>query len=93
MWGSPNNLNSAADYKNAVDWCRARNSGKAEMIAKLEGLRDDVYILTLKESSKDKPADEQTADDYEQTLDPNPPKKRLGITDAQINTWIEELKA
>lgn len=91
MLGKPTILNSAADYQNAVDYYKVHKSEKAVMIKKLENLRDNIYILVLKESSKGKDPEEQTADDFEKVLNPNPLKKKLGISDAQINTWIEEL--
>lgn len=93
MIGFPKSLTSKKDWENAVSYAIENKEGKGALISRLENLRDNIYIKTLKESSKEKSSEEQTPDDYEEAEDPNPTKKRLGIDDVEINKWIKELEA
>lgn len=92
MIGYPKNLNSKSDWINFVNYAMTNSQYKKRAISKLENLRDDIYINTLKESSKEVEAEKQTSDDYEKTLNPSCEKTKLNISDDEINSWIKELE-
>ena len=91
MVGIPSICNTKADWENAVEYAVAYNTGKGGLKSRLEHLRDDHYKLVLKESSKDVPAEEQTADDYEKVEDPACEKNKLAVSDEWINALIARL--
>lgn len=93
MIGLPTEMQTKKDWHNAADYAIKHKTGIGTMIEKLESLRDDIYINVLKDSSKEKPADEQTPDDYEKVENPACEKIQLGFTDTEINQLIAELKA
>lgn len=92
MVGIPRYCQTKKDWQNAVDYAVAYNTGKSELHSRLEHLRDDHYMNVLKESSKGKPAEEQTPDDYEPIDNPAAEKYRLGFTDNEIDALMEALK-
>ncbi len=91
MVGIPKYCQTKKDWQNAVSYAVKYNMGKAELYSRLQRLRDDHYMNVLKEKSKDKPAEEQTADDYEAVDDPAAEKYKLGFSDAEINALMEVL--
>mgnify|MGYP007069864697 FL=1 len=91
MVGIPASCNTKADWENAVEYAVVHNTGKGGLKSRLEHLRDDHYKLVLKESSKDVPVEEQTADDYEKVEDPAAEKNKLAVSDEWINTLIAKL--
>lgn len=92
MIGIPKVYNSKEDYYNAVDYANEHNSGKGIVLAALNSLKDNVYMLVLKESSKDVPAEKQTPEDFEKVENPNCDKVRLGFTDGEIEALMKKLK-
>jgi len=92
MVGFPKELRTKQDYLNAVDYAKSTGTDKAVMIARLESLKSNTTIMVLKNSSKGKPAEEQTQDDYESAPDPNCEMRRLEFTEAEINNLIGGLK-
>lgn len=91
MVGIPTYCQTKKDWQNAVEYAVQKNTGKRELYIRLQHLRDDHYMNVLKESSKGKPTEEQTPDDYEAVDNPAANKYRLGFTDAEINTLMEAL--
>ena len=92
MVGIPKVYNTKQDYENAVAYTVKTNSGKAEVARALHDLKDNVYMLVLKESSKDVPAEEQTADDYKKVENPNCKKNQLGFTDEEIDALLAKVE-
>ena len=92
MVGIPKHCQTKKDWRNAVDYAVAHNTGKAELYSRLEHLRDDHYMNVLKESSREKPVEEQTPEDYEEVDNPAAEKYKLGFSDAEINALMEALK-
>ena len=89
MVGIPKYCQTKKDWQNAVDFAIAQNKGKTELYSRLEQLRDNHYMNVLKKSSKDKPVEEQTPEDYEPVDNPAAEKYRLGFTDEEINRYLE----
>lgn len=92
MVGIPNHCQTKKDWQNAVDYVVAHNTGKTELYSRLEHLRDDHYMNVLKESSRGKPVEEQTPEDYEEVENPAAEKNKLGFSDTEINALMEALK-
>lgn len=92
MVGIPSKYNTKKDYENAVDYAVKTNSGKGEVARVLHDLQDNVYMLVLKETSKDVPAEEQKADDFEKVLNPACKKNKLGFTDQEINALLAKVE-
>lgn len=92
MVGIPKHCQTKKDWQNAVDYAVSHNTGRTELRSRLQHLRDDHYMNVLKEESKTKPAEEQTADDYEAVDNPAAEKYRLGFADSEINDLMEALK-
>jgi len=92
MVGIPKECQTKKDWQNAVDYAVRHNTGKTELHSRLRHLRDDHYMNVLKEESKEKPVEEQTADDYESMDNPASEKYRLGITDEEIEKMMEALR-
>ena len=92
MVSIPSYCQTKKDWQNAVNYAIEHKTGKSELRHRLEHLRADHYMNVLKESSKDKPVEEQTPDDYEPVDNPTAPKYKIGITDTEINALLEALK-
>lgn len=92
MIGVPSVYNTKKDYENTVAYAVKTNSGKAEVARALHDLQDNIYMLVLKESSKDVPAEDQTANDYEKVENPACKKNKLGFTDAEINALLAKVE-
>jgi len=92
MVGLPNIILTKQDWLNAVDYARSTGKGKDVMIARLTGLKQNTKINILKLTSQDKPAEEQTPDDFEPVDDPNCDLIRLGFTEREINNLIGALQ-
>lgn len=92
MVGIPKECQTKKDWQNAVDYAVKHNTGKTELYSRLQHLRDDHCMNVLKEESKEKPVEEQTADDYESMDNPASEKYRLGITDEEIEKMMEALR-
>jgi len=92
MIGLPENLLTKKDWYNAVDYAKSTGDGKDVMINRLNSLKQNTKINVLKQSSRGKSAEEQTADDYEPVDDPNCELTRLGFTEAEINGLIRGLE-
>ncbi len=92
MVGVPKHCQTKKDWQNAVNYAVEHNMGKSELYSRLEHLRDDHYMNVLREESKEKPAEEQTPDDYEPVDNPAAEKYRLGFTDTEINALMGALK-
>jgi hypothetical protein len=92
MIGLPGNLFTMEDWLNAVEYAKAHSTGKDVMVSRLNGLKLNTKMNILKKSSLDKPADEQTPDDFEAVDDPNCEMLRLGFTVAQIENLIGGLQ-
>lgn len=92
MVGIPKFCQTKKDWQNAVNFATAKNTGKAELYSRLQQLRDNHFMNVLKNSSKSKPAEEQTPDDFEAVDNPAAEKYRLGFTDEEINKLMEALK-
>jgi hypothetical protein len=91
MVGMPKTLKTRKDWINACEYAKSTGTGKAALAARLQSLKNDKFMLVLKDSSADKPAEEQTPEDYESVIDPACEKARLGFTDGEINNLIGEL--
>jgi hypothetical protein len=92
MVGFPKQLKTKQDWLNAFAYAKASGEGKAELSGLLLELKSHTTVLVLKNASKNKPAEEQTPDDYEAKPDPGCEKIRLGFTDSEIDTLIGGLK-
>ncbi len=92
MIGFPNELRTKQDYLNAVDFVKSTGTDKTMMIAKLESLKSNTNMMVLKDSSKSKLPEKQTQEDYVLVPDPDCEMKRLGFTEAEINSLIGGLK-
>ncbi len=49
-------------------------------------------MLVLKRTSKDKPAEEQTPEDFENVENPACAKHKLGFTDDEINALLSKVE-
>jgi orotidine-5'-phosphate decarboxylase len=92
MIGLPGNLFTREDWINAVEYAKAHSTGKDVMISRLNGLKSNTKINILKSTALDKPAEEQTPEDFEAIDDPNCEMLRLGFTAAQIENLIGGLQ-
>lgn len=92
MIGIPSVFNTKQDYYNAVDYACSKNEGKPYVAKALHDLKDNVYMLVLKKSSKDKPAEEQTPEDFEKVENPACTKYQLGFTDDEINALLSKVE-
>jgi hypothetical protein len=92
MVGFPNELKTKQDWLNAVSYATLTKDGKTVLINRLLELKNNTTVLVLKASSKDKPSEEQTLDDFERVDDPACEKNRLGFTDVEIDKIIRSLK-
>jgi|LSPZ01.1.fsa_nt_gi hypothetical protein len=90
MYGVPYRLNTKQDWLNAAEYVN-QNGGKAELVSRLRELRDRSKIKVLKPGIT-KPAEEQTAEDYQDVDDPGCEKIHLGFTDAEINRLLQTLE-
>ena len=88
MVGLPKELKTKQDWLNAINYAKATGDGKAIMKYRLEELKTNTTVLVLKETSQDKPSEEQDETDFERVDDPACEKIRLGFTDQEINTLI-----
>jgi hypothetical protein len=88
MVGLPKQLNTKADWLNAVQYAKTTGDGKAVMRGRLLSLKTNSTILVLKTASANKDSEEQTPEDYEAALDPGCEKARLGFTDNEIDELI-----
>ena len=91
MVGIPTDLLTREDWYNAVDYVKSTNDGKGIMIDRLNNLMRNTKILVLKKTSEEKPAEEQTPDDFELVDDPNSDFARLAFTKADIENLIRSL--
>ena len=91
MIGLPYNLSTKQDWLNAVEYVKATGDSKGEMRARLLELKNNVKMLVLVESAETKQSEKQTQANFISMDDPNCEKRRLGFTDAEINTLIGEL--
>lgn len=92
MVGVPKYCQTKKDWQNAVAYAIEHNTGKRELYSRLEHLRDDHYMNILKESSRNKPSEELTQDDYKPVENPAAEKIKLGFSDVEINSLMEALK-
>jgi hypothetical protein len=88
MVGLPKQLNTKADWLNAVNYAKTTGEGKAVMRGRLLSLKLNSTIFVLKASSANKDSEDQTPEDYEAALDPGCEKARLGFTDEEIDELI-----
>jgi hypothetical protein len=88
MVGLPKQLNTKADWLNAVQYAKTTGEGKATMCTRLLSLKTNTTILVLKAASKNKDSEEQTPEDYEAAIDGGCEKVRLGFTDDEIDELI-----
>lgn len=91
MVGIPIYCQTKKDWQNAVEYAVSHKTGKRELYSRLQHLRDDHFMNVLKESSKNKPVEKQTPEDYEAVDNPAAAKYRLGFTDPEINALMEAL--
>ena len=92
MVGIPNIYNTKQDYYNAVDYVCSKNKGKSYVAKDLHDLKDNVYMLVLKRTSKDKSIEEQTPEDFENVENPACAKHQLGFTDDEINALLSKVE-
>lgn len=92
MVGFPKELRTKQDYLNAVAYVKSTGAGKTLLLARLESLKANTKIMVLKESSKAKPSEEQTQEDYKAIDDPNCEMIRLGFSETEINKIISEVQ-
>ena len=92
MVGMPAVCKTKKDWKNATDYAIANNTGKDQLYNRLEQLKNNHYKNVLKKESMDKPAEDQTPEDYEAVGDPAAEKYKLGFTDGEIEKLQKELK-
>jgi hypothetical protein len=88
MVGLPQNLQTRADWINAYQYAVIQNGEqKAVMKNRLQALKETGTMLVLK-PGVDKPAEEQTPEDFEPVDDPASPLARSGLSAAEINSMI-----
>lgn len=92
MIGIPSVFNTKQDFYNAVDYACSKNEGKALIAKALHDIQDNIYMLVLKKTSKDKPAEEQTPEDFEKVENPACMKYQLGFSDEEINALLVRLE-
>jgi hypothetical protein len=92
MVGFPKELRTKQDWLNAVSYAKLTNDGKAVITERLLELKNNTTVLVLKETSKNKPSENHTAEDFEAVENPACEKIRLGFTDAEIEKLIRSLK-
>jgi hypothetical protein len=92
MVGFPKELKTKQDWLNAIEYAKLTGDGKAALKNRLLELKENTTVLCLKETSKNKPSDQQTPDDYEKVENPACEKLRLGFTDVEIDKLIRSLK-
>ncbi|GHU66507.1 hypothetical protein FACS189447_07500 [Spirochaetia bacterium] len=92
MVGLPKDLFTKEDWLNAVGYANSTGQGKSVMIARLNGLKQNIKINVLKQSSAGKDSEELTPEDFEPVDDPNCEIKRLGFSETEINGLIGGLE-
>jgi len=92
MIGYPSVLNTKEDYENALAYVKEHKEFGSRFKAQLENLKNNVYKKVLKEGSEEKDPEELTSDDFVDVYDPACEKEKLGITDAEIDKMIKEIK-
>ena len=91
MQGFPKTIGTKQDILNLVDVARQDESMKENFIKTLDNLIATKQHRVLKAESMEKPAEEQTPDDYELIDDPNSQMARLGLNEEEINQLKESL--
>ena len=91
MQGFPKTIGTKQDILNLVDVARQDESMKDIFIKTLDNLIATKQHRVLKAESMEKPAEEQTPDDYELIDDPNSQMARLGLNEEEINQLKESL--
>jgi hypothetical protein len=92
MVGFPKQLKTKTDWLNAVAYAKETGEGKTELVSSLLELKNHTMVLMLKAASKNKPAEEQTPEDYEPKPDPACEKILLGFSDSEIDELIGGLQ-
>jgi hypothetical protein len=91
MKGYPKTIGTKQDIYNLAELARQDDEIKDQLIGTLDNLLATRQHFVIKPESAEKPAEEQTSDDYELVDDPGSAMARLGLTLSEIDDIKENL--
>lgn len=91
MRGFPTCINTKEDVLHLVNFCKNNGQYRGQFVSWLKGVKTKTTMYVLKAESSKKPEIEITEDDFNIIPDPSCTKNKLGLTDEEIDTLIEEV--
>jgi len=93
MVGIPATLATRQDWLHVFDYVQSMDNAelKGEFRLRLQALKKTRWMKVLKDGV-DKPAEDQTPDDYEDAIDPASPFAMSGLAEGELDQMIGDLQ-